>query len=58
MLNFREGEIGSKTVGRREKLAQKVGRREIYLPVSPPSQRTHVAGLVHTKRILAFFSMS
>ena len=29
-----EGEIGSKS---KEKLAQKVGRREIYSPVPPPS---------------------
>ena len=32
---WEEGEIGGK-VGRREKLAQKVGRREIYLSVPPP----------------------
>ena len=29
----------AKKVGRREKLAQKVGRREIYSPVPPPLQR-------------------
>ena len=28
---------GPGRVGRREKLAQKVGRREIYSPVPPPS---------------------
>ena len=34
-----EGEKKSWILGRREKLAQKVGRREIYLPVPPPSQK-------------------
>ena len=29
--------MGGKRLGRREKLAQKVGRREIYFPVPPPN---------------------
>ena len=29
--------MSGKHLGRREKLAQKVGRREIYSPVRPPS---------------------
>jgi len=33
-----EGEIGSKS-REEEKLAQKVGRREIYSPVPPPSKK-------------------
>ena len=33
--SWEEGEIGEK-VGRRKKLAQKVGRRDIYSPVPPP----------------------
>ena len=41
--SWEEGEIGGK-VGRREKLAQKVGRREIYLPVPPPPPHSGYAG--------------
>ena len=34
-----EGEKERDRLGRREKLAQKVGRREIYPPVLPPPPR-------------------
>ena len=40
-------------VGRREKLAQKVGRREIYSPVPPPSINPIIYQVLSKKRTSA-----
>ena len=41
-------------VGWREKLAQKVGRREIYCPVPPPSEMARLEVLLFSFSIVNF----
>ena len=42
-------------VGRREKLAEKVERREIYRPVPPPSQNNFTQGVVSSEMVIHVF---